>query len=148
PEELLAEVPAAAAAPAPQADEVGRLAESLAHGLAALEPALAKLDPALPAALQTTRQKATYSLEQLQERIRKAAERRDATSFARRRRLETMLRPNGTAAERLYPPLVPLLAHGKESLAAIREAATGSLEGAVIVNLGAGRAETGGGDAR
>ena len=31
-----------------------------------------------------------------------------------------MLRPNGTPAERLYPPLVPMLAYGREALAAIR----------------------------
>jgi hypothetical protein len=62
----------------------------------------------------------------------------------RRRKLETMLLPGGAPAERLYPPLVPMLAYGREALAAIREAATGSLEGAPIVAMGADRpAETG-----
>ena len=57
----------------------------------------------------------------------------------RRQRLETMLLPEGTPAERLYPPLVPMLAYGREALAAIREAAQGSTQGATIVNLGADR---------
>jgi len=49
----------------------------------------------------------------------------------------------GAPAERLYPPLVPMLAYGREALAAIREAAAGSLEGAAIVAMGADRpAET------
>jgi hypothetical protein len=34
-----------------------------------------------------------------------------------------------------------MLAYGRDALRAIREAATGSLEGAAIVNLGAGRTE-------
>jgi hypothetical protein len=42
-------------------------------------------------------------------------------------------------AERLYPPLVPMLAYGRDALTAIREAAVGSLEGAPIVAVGADR---------
>ena len=57
----------------------------------------------------------------------------------RRQRLETMLLPEGTPAERLYPPLVPLLAYGRDALTAIREAAAGSTQGATIVNMGADR---------
>ena len=69
----------------------------------------------------------------------------------RRRRLETMLLPGGTPAERLYPPLVPMLSYGRDALAAIREAAQGggsATRGAAIVNLGADRPpETEGADA-
>jgi len=50
-----------------------------------------------------------------------------------------MFLPGGAPAERLYPPLVPMLAWGREALAAIREAAAGSLEGAAIVAMGADR---------
>jgi hypothetical protein len=60
----------------------------------------------------------------------------------RRRRLETMLLPEGAPAERLYPPLVPMLAYGREAVAAIREAAHGggsATRGAAIVNLGGDR---------
>ena len=59
-----------------------------------------------------------------------------------------MLVPRGTTAERLYPPLVPLLAHGRKSLELAREAAKGSTEGAVVVDLGAeAEAEEGESDA-
>ena len=58
--------------------------------------------------------------EQLMERIRKAAERRQDVAGGRRKRLATMLLPAGTGADRLYPPLVPLLAYGRGALAAIR----------------------------
>ncbi len=57
-----------------------------------------------------------------------------------------MLQPEGSTAERIYPPLVPMLAYGREALASIREAATGSLEGALVVNLGAAKSEPREGD--
>ncbi|HYB53688.1 MAG TPA: bacillithiol biosynthesis BshC [Thermoanaerobaculia bacterium] len=120
-----------------EAEQVVQIAKALDGSLAALEPELKKIDPALSASLETTRQKAAFPLVQLTDRIRKAAERKDVTTTNRRRRLETMLRPGGTAAERLYPPLVPMLAYGREALGVIRDAATGSLEGAAVVNLGA-----------
>jgi bacillithiol biosynthesis cysteine-adding enzyme BshC len=142
PEDLLHETPPPAVASLPEAEEIERLARELRERLGAIEPKLARIDPSLTSALETTREKATYPLQQFQERIRKAAERRDTTTVTRRKKLETMLRPNGTAAERLYPPLIPMLAYGKDVLRAIREAATGSLEGAAVVNLGPGpRAE-------
>jgi hypothetical protein len=50
-----------------------------------------------------------------------------------------MLLPLGAPAERIYPPLVPMLAYGREALATIRQAASGSLQGAEIVNMGADR---------
>jgi bacillithiol biosynthesis cysteine-adding enzyme BshC len=146
-EDILGEPAGDAGTPIPQADEIQKLAESLRRGLTELGPGLKDLDPSLSAALETTLQKATFPLGQFQERIRKAAERRDTTTLARRQRLETMLRPKGTTAERLYPPLVPLLAYGRETLAEIRDAATGSLEGASIVSLGGPRAEKGEQDA-
>ena len=132
------------AAPVEQAESVGAIAKSLVASLAALEPALKELDPALSSALETTRQKATYPLEQLRERIRKAAERRTTTTQNRQKRLETMIRPNGTPAERLYPPLLPMLTHGRGVLDTIRQAAAGSLAGAAIVEIGA--PEGGGGE--
>ncbi len=135
----------AARAPAPtavdEADEVIRVAKALDQSLAALEPRLKQLDPALLNALETTRQKAAFPLSQLTDRIRKAAERKDVSTATRVRKLETMLRPEGTTAERLYPPLVPMLAYGREALETIRRAATGSLEGAAIVNLAAAAEE-------
>jgi bacillithiol synthase len=144
--ELLAERPAGPAAPVLEASEVVRIAKSLEESLAALGPRLERLDPTLLTALETTRQKSRFPLVQLTERIRKAAERKDVTTTSRRRRLETMLRPEGTAAERLYPPLVPMLSHGRQALAAIRQASTGSTRGAAIVNLGAAWPEEGKGD--
>lgn len=108
-------------------DVVGRLT--------ALGSELESLDPTLLGALENARRKISYQLEQLEERMRKAAERRDQTALQRWRRLETMLLPRGTPAERLYPPLVPLLAHGRAAVHELRAAAVGSREGAVIVDL-------------
>ena len=104
-EDLLLERPAAAVPEVPQAESVGALSDALLAGLAGLAPALEQLDPSLSNALETTRQKAAFPLQQLQERIRKAAERRTTTTQNREKKLETYLRPQGTAAERLYPPL-------------------------------------------
>jgi bacillithiol biosynthesis cysteine-adding enzyme BshC len=125
-------------APLPaEAERLAAIARETDGALSALEPGLKALDVTLTGALETTRRKITYQTEQLVERIRKAAERRGGVAAGRRRRLETMLLPGGSGADRLYPPLVPLLAHGQPALAAIREAAEGSLEGAVVVELGA-----------
>ena len=137
-EDLL--VPAAEAAPAEDPAEIAeirRLADDLAAKLTSLEPRLAALDSGLAGAVDTTRQKTAAPLAALAERVRKAAARQDETANARHRRLDTMVRPNGSPAERVYPPLVPMLAYGKDALAAIRAAATGSLEGARVVALGA-----------
>lgn len=125
-------------APLPaEAERLAAMARETDGALAALEPGLKALDVTLTGALETTRRKVTYQIEQLVERICKAAERREGVTGGRRRRLETMLLPGGSGADRLYPPLVPLLAHGQGALAAIREAANGSLEGAAVVQLGA-----------
>lgn len=127
--------PSATAPPAP-ALEVERIAGRIADELSALSPSLSELDPSLAGALETAQRKISYQLEQLGEKMRKAAERRDETASKRRARIETMLRPNGQAAERIYPPLVPMLAYGREALEAVRRAATGSREGGIVVELG------------
>jgi len=100
---------------------------------------LKAIDQTLSGALETAGRKVAHQIEQLSLRIRKAAERNDETTSKRLKKLETMLLPGGTPAERLYPPLVPMLAYGRDALTAIREAAVGSLEGAPIVALGADR---------
>jgi bacillithiol biosynthesis cysteine-adding enzyme BshC len=146
PEEILGDLSGDSGTPVPQAEAIERLAESVQKQLTALEPGLKEIDPALSAALETTVQKATYPLGQFRERIRKAAERRESTALTRRQRLETMLRPRGTTGERLYPPLVPMLAYGRDALSAIRRASTGGTEGAALVHLG-GAAEEGEGRA-
>lgn len=126
----------AGGAPEPAAaEEIARLTASLEDALAKLEPSVRELDPTLVGALETARRKIAYQLEQLNERMKKAAERKDEVASGRRRRLETMLLPLGTTADRVYPPLVPLLAYGRPALDAIRDAAGGSTEGAVLVDL-------------
>ena len=127
----------AAAANRPEAERLTAIGLGVERDLAALEPGLTALDATLAGALETARRKVAYQVEQLVERIRKAAEKREDVAAGRRRRLETMLLPGGHGADRLYPPLVPLLAHGPSALAAIREAAQGSLEGAAVIELGA-----------
>jgi chromosome segregation ATPase len=124
------------------------LDREVAEKLAELSRELEALDPTLVGAVENARRKISYQIEQLEMKIRKASERRRDTAQQRRRRLETMLLPRGAPAERLYPPLVPLLAHGRKSLELARDAATGSTEGAVVVDLGAeGETEEGEGDA-
>jgi len=125
----------------PAASELERMARAVEEGLERLAPEVTGLDASLVGALENTRRKVAHQLEQLGERIRKASGRKDEVALGRRRRLETMLLPGGQPAERLYPPLVPLLAHGRKALEAIRDAARGAMEGAVIVDLGLDAAE-------
>ena len=128
---------ASSLAPAPpEVTRLSALASQLEKDLAALAPGLSELDPTLAGALETTRRKVSYQMEQLMERIRKAADRRQDVAGGRRKRLATMLLPGGTGADRLYPPLMPLLAYGRAALDAIRGGATGSLEGAAVIELG------------
>jgi len=136
--QLLQPVPLAPVA-IPEVEALSRIATDIQARLVSLEPGLRHLDPTLAGALETAGRKIAYQVEQLTERIRRAAERKDETAVKRRQRLETMLLPEGTPAERLYPPLVPLLAYGRDALTAIREAAVGSTQGATIVNMGADR---------
>jgi hypothetical protein len=121
----------------PGAAALARMARDAERDLAALEPELGALDPTLLGALETTRRKVAYQIEQLGERMRKAAERKDETAVARRKKLQTLLLPEGAPAERLYPPLVPVLSYGPGALDVIRDASRGSLDGAAIVDLGA-----------
>jgi bacillithiol biosynthesis cysteine-adding enzyme BshC len=111
------------AARVPQAEEVEQVARRLESELSSLGPSVAELDPSLAGALETARRKATYQIEQLAERVRKAAERKDEVALQRRRRLETMVVPGGDAAERAYSPLVFLVSWGRALLDTVRSAA-------------------------
>ena len=134
-EDLLTAAPRASAPDPPESAALERMARSLESDLAALAPAIREIDPTLVAALENASRKAGHQLEQMRERIRKAVEKKDQVAAGRRRRLETMFLPGGTPAERVYPPLVPMLAYGPGALKKIRAAADGSLEGAAIVDL-------------
>jgi bacillithiol biosynthesis cysteine-adding enzyme BshC len=123
-EDLL--TPDAAKGDAPVVAEAERVAEigrRLEAELSTVAPQVSRLDPTLAGALETARRKATYQLEQLAERIRKAAERKDEVVLQRRKRLETMILPDGAAAERVYPPLVYMLAWGRTVIDSLRAAA-------------------------
>jgi bacillithiol biosynthesis cysteine-adding enzyme BshC len=137
PQDLLSELPLPQAPSVPEAQRLQEVAREVDGRLAALEDGVKAFDPTLLGALETTRRKVTYQLAQLEEKMRKAAERKDETKEKRRRRLATMVRPEKSASDRLYSPLVPLLAYGREALSTIRAAATGSTEGVVIVDLAA-----------
>jgi len=139
PGDLLYPLPPQAPPAIPEVDRLRRTTDEVHTGLSSLDEGLARLDPTLSGALETARKKVAHQLDQLMERIRKAAERKDETTSGRRSRLEAMLLPLGSPAERIYPPLVPLLSYGREALATIKQAAAGSLEGAEIVNMGADR---------
>lgn len=118
-----------------EAAALDRLARSLEGELDALEPAVRELDPTLAGALETARRKAAHQLTQMGERVRKASEKKDEVAWNRRRRLETMLLPGGVPAERVYPPLVFLLAYGPAVLDAVRAASGTSTDGAAVVDL-------------
>jgi bacillithiol biosynthesis cysteine-adding enzyme BshC len=138
PEDVFGGLPEAAAEPVPpEVERLGAIGRQTEEALTALDTGLKDLDASLTGALETTRRKVAYQIEQLVERVRKAADRRQDSTTGRHRRLETMLTPQGGGADRLYPPLVPLLAHGRPVLPAIRSAAGSALTGAVIVELGA-----------
>ena len=122
-----------------EVEDLLRVGSEIEAKLAALAPGLKAIDQTLSGALETAGRKVAHQIEQLSLRIRKAAERNDETTSNRLKKLETMLLPGGVVAERLYPPLVPMLAYGRDALTAIREAAVGSLEGAPIVAMGADR---------
>ncbi|HEV8610120.1 MAG TPA: bacillithiol biosynthesis BshC [Thermoanaerobaculia bacterium] len=124
-----------AATRVPQAEEVEKVARRLDHELSSLGPSVAELDPSLAGALETARRKATYQLEQLAERVRKAAERKDEVALQRRKRLETMILPGGDAAERVYPPLVFLLAWGRTVLDTLEAAAGHGVGDVPIVDV-------------
>jgi uncharacterized protein YllA (UPF0747 family) len=138
-EDLLAAAaagPSAAEEPAPAGlDAPARAADA---ALAALEPALTAIDQTLAGALDTARKKIAYQFDQLAEKARKAAERRGDVVAGKRKRLQVSLAPGGIPAERVYPPLVPLLAHGDGVRDALREAAGGWRKGAAVVDVGAG----------
>jgi bacillithiol biosynthesis cysteine-adding enzyme BshC len=112
-----------AATRVPQAEEVEQVARRLESELSSLGPSVAELDPSLGGALETARRKATYQLEQLAERVRKAAERKDEVALQRRKRLETMVLPGRDAAERVYPPVVFLVSWGRALLDTLKAAA-------------------------
>jgi bacillithiol synthase len=127
--------------PTPGAQRMDSLARETDQELETLAASLQDLDPTLEGALETTRRKVAYQMGQLAERIRKAAERKDDVREKRSRKLETLVRPNGSAAERLYPPLVAMLSYGRAALEAIHAGATGSLQGGVIVDIDGAAAE-------
>jgi bacillithiol biosynthesis cysteine-adding enzyme BshC len=137
-EDLLAEVaPGSAAAEEPAPAGLDAPARDADAALAALEPALTAIDPTLSGALETARKKIAYQFEQLAEKARKAAERRGDVAAGRRKRLQVSLAPGGVPAERVYPPLVSMLAHGDSVLAALRAAAGGWRTGAAVVDVDA-----------
>jgi bacillithiol synthase len=111
------------ATPVPQADRIDEVARRLDGEMESLGPSLGGVDPTLAGALETARRKATYQIEQLALRVRKAAERKDEVALNRRRRLAAMILPGGEPAERVYPPLVFLLAWGRGVVDAVRNAA-------------------------
>ncbi|HLN81136.1 MAG TPA: bacillithiol biosynthesis BshC [Thermoanaerobaculia bacterium] len=125
----------ASAGPVPQAEQVAEIARRLDAELASVGSEVGGIDPTLTGALETARRKAAYQLEQLAERVRKAAERKDEVTLQRQRRLETMVLPGGDAAERVYPPLVFLLAWGRPLLDTLRGAAGRGAADAAIVDV-------------
>jgi bacillithiol biosynthesis cysteine-adding enzyme BshC len=137
PEQDLLSAPAEAELPeVPEAGAVTRLAQATEENLSALASSLVGVDGSLSGALDTTKKKVAYQFEQLAERIRKAAERKVGVASNRGRRLAQALLPGGVPAERVYPPLSPMLTYGREVLEALRRAAGRSTEGAVVVDLG------------
>ncbi len=135
-EDLLAAPDDPASAPVPEADAIAAFAKETAERLAEVGRPLAGLDASLEGALENAGRKVTYQLEQLAERARKAAERKEGVAANRRRRLATALAPGGVPAERVYPPLSWMLAWGDELLPALRGVAGTGAAGVAVVDLG------------
>ena len=136
-EDLLASPEEAAAQAVPEADAVEALAKETAKSISSVSGTLRRLDPSLEGAADNAARKIAYQLEQLAERTRKAAERKEGVAANRRRRLAQALVPGGVPADRVYPPLVWLLAWGRGVLDALRRVAGSGAEGVAVVDLGA-----------
>jgi bacillithiol synthase len=134
-EDLLAAAEAEPSADEPAPAGLDEPARQTDASLAALEPALTAIDATLAGALETARKKIAYQFEQLAEKARKAAERRGDVIAGKRKRLRVLLAPGGIPAERVYPPLVSMLAHGDAARDALRRAAGGWRKGAAIVDV-------------
>jgi bacillithiol synthase len=136
-EEDLLVPPATEAAPdVPEADAVDALAKETVKNLSSVSGTLKRLDPSLEGAAENAGKKIAYQLEQLAERARKAAERKDGVASNRRRRLADALMPGGVPAERVYSPLTFLLAWGRGVVDRLREVAGSGPDGAVVLDLG------------
>jgi bacillithiol synthase len=136
-EDLLADAVPGAARPVPEADAVDALAKETAKSISSVSGTLKRLDPSLEGAAENAGKKIVYQLEQLAERARKAAGRRGDVASNRRLRIAEALRPGGIPAERVYPPLSPLLAWGGGVTGRLRRAADGDpTQGAVVVDVG------------
>ena len=124
----------------PQADALASLGAATEKSLAGLSAELERLDPTLTGALDNASKKIAHQFEQLADRARKAAERRGDVATNRRKKLERALLPavGGVPAERVYPPLCPMLAFGREEvLSSLRAVAGQGPRGAVVVDWGA-----------
>jgi bacillithiol biosynthesis cysteine-adding enzyme BshC len=136
-EDLLAFPAEPEAKPVPEADEVARFAQATDTGIGALAAPLERLDASLTGAVETTRKKIAYQFEQLADRARKAADRKESVATNRWRRLAQALLPGGIPAERVYPPLTPILAWGRGVCDVLRAATGNSTAGAAVIDLGA-----------
>ena len=135
-EDLLVDATPEAARLVPEADAVDTLAKETAKSLSSVSGTLKRLDPSLEGAAENAGKKIVYQLEQLAERARKAAERKGDVASNRRRRLAEALRPQGIPAERVYPPLCPLLTWGRGVTDRLRRAVDGDpTRGAVVVDV-------------
>jgi bacillithiol biosynthesis cysteine-adding enzyme BshC len=135
-EDLLSAPADPESAPVPEAEAVGDLATTTAQNLRALSGSFARLDPTLEGALETAGKKIAHQFEQLAERARKAAERKEGVAANRRRRLAAAIAPGGVPAERVYPPLPWMLAWGRAFVEALRGVAGTCAGGVAIVDLG------------
>ena len=136
-EDLLTPPAAAEATPVPEADAVAALAQETAKNLSSVSGTLVRLDPSLAGAVETAHKKIAYQLDQLAERTRKAAERKDGVGANRRKRLAQALAPGGIPAERVYPPLSWMLAWGSGAVTdGLRRAAGTGADGVAVVDLG------------
>jgi bacillithiol biosynthesis cysteine-adding enzyme BshC len=136
-DDLLQDAVPGAAPPVPEADAVEALAQETAKSLSTVSGTLKRLDPSLEGAAENAGKKIVYQLEQLAERARKAAERKGDVASNRRRRLAEAVRPGGVPAERVYPPLCPLLKWGRGVGKILRTATdVDPTQGAIVVDLG------------
>ena len=146
-EDLLVAATARTPPAVPEAEALAERAWKAQQSLEELAPGLERIDATLVGALETAKKKIAYQFEQLAERANKAAQRRSDLVAGKQKRLENLLAPGGVPAERVYPPLSPMLAYGDEVRDALRRAVAGTdpAAGAAVVDVGL--AATGGSNA-
>jgi bacillithiol biosynthesis cysteine-adding enzyme BshC len=112
-----------------------RAREAVRREMAAVEQALAPLDPTLSAAADATVGRALHPIEGLHEKVVRAMKRREGERAERLRRTREALFPGGAFQERVLGLIMPLARHGPGLLEVLAEAMDPWARGHQVVSL-------------